>query len=168
MLRRQSGRVFDTAFQKSQSQGGLPFVPIITDTDAAFMLLVPDGTQLNISYGRPAEIVDRVITPRHPYYIFDIEDGSATLGMRPWDGEQRVAAENRFCLTTTEVCNVALHTGVLSRHSLYANASRYENDMVPDVYLEEGKLRLGWAALNERFDEWGSPSCGYRLIPTHP
>lgn len=96
------------------------------------------------------------------YYIYDVEDGSATKGKTPKEVEQIFASQKRSPLTIPEVINLCALTNTLSRHNVFATGSRYGSaDKVPGVFLANGSDRpkLYWNRVDYSFDRWGSASC---------
>lgn len=74
-------------------------------------------------------------TPRRPYYIFNVEDGTEMIDRTPETAAIIIRQQNRFSATAAEAMNIAIHTDVLSHHSIGAVASRYGLDRTPIVWL---------------------------------
>ena len=145
----------------------IPFLPVIPRSFRSLYDLIATarkGNQAGYNHLKPTEIRDVVGAPQEPYYIYDVEDGKATLGESPQDAENILKKQSRSPLTAAEVAALVTHTYVLSRHCVWATGSRDESaDGVPGVSMRCGvRPVLDWGSVNSSFLRWGSASCGSR------
>lgn len=164
--------VIETAGQTKIDTGRIPFLPVIPRTyeyfppykDLPITMHCGDkvGGSFNIS---PELIEDSVLTPWKPYYIFNIEDGSATLGMSPIDA-LRGWPTGRRPLTDAEIIALATHTDILSKFNICAYSSFYDNNQKDiDLRVDEN----GYPALcsNNRdldWSRWAIPMCDVEVV----
>lgn len=166
MLQNQCGEVIAKASKMTFEKGRTPFLPVIPRvylTIYSQMAMVRNGSKAGFTYLDPAEIADLVKTPSKPFYIFNVEDGTAMLGKAPEDAENLIKKQNgRRGLTEVEVIALCVHTNVLSRHYVDATGSRYgrSRDDVPGLYLYAGRPRLDWYYVDRAYPCYGAASCG--------
>ena len=164
MLTNQKGQVINKAAKMNISKGNIPFLPVIPTTYLTIysqMAMVKHQDKFGINLLDPAEITNQLETPLKPYFIFDAEDGQATLGKSPAKAEKLIKEQERRCLTEVEVIALCIQTDVLSRHYVNATAARYESDDgVPHLYLDDDRPKLYWNYVDGPHGRWGSASCG--------
>jgi hypothetical protein len=167
--------VYETVVEKASQMkidtGRIPFLPVIPRTyeffspygDLPITMHCGDkvGGSLNLS---PELINDSVVSPYEPYYIFDIQDGSATLGMSPTEALRNWPADRRP-LTDGEIIALATHTDVLSRFNICAYSSSYDDGKDIDLRVDEN----GYPALysNNRdldWNRWAIPMCSNEVV----
>ncbi len=165
MLQNQRGQVITKAGKMSFENRQVPFFPVIPRTYLSIfsqMPMVKSNDKVGYTHLNPTEITDVTTTPKNPYYIYDIEDGEAMRGKVPQYAEKLIKNQGRFGLTEVEVIALGIHTDVLSRHYVDAVGSRFSSDRVPDLFLRDGRPRLGWSCLGDGDGFWGAASCGSR------
>jgi hypothetical protein len=147
-------------------EGHIPFMPVIPRSYLGIYGLMPmvrNGDKVGFTHLDPNGITDSKETPKYPYFIYDVEDGTDTLGKTPECAEQLIKAQNRLCHIPDEDIALCVHTDVLSRHHLWSTGSRYRHaDYVPNVYLFDGKPRLHCRYRYGSGSGWGSASCRSR------
>jgi len=167
LLQSQKNAVVEKASKMTIGDSNIAFLPVIKPVYLGYyglMSLVRHESKKGFVYLNPAAITDQVETPDVLYYIFDVEDGHATLGKNPEAAEEIIKQQKRSPLTAAEVINLCVVTDVLSRHHVLATGSRWVSaDRAPYVYLEScGRPRLNWAGVGESYDLLGFASCGSR------
>lgn len=153
-------------------EGNVPFLPVITPACLGYyglMDMVRNGLARGSIYyiQHLAEITD--VSVEDLYYIYDVEDGSATL-QKSLDMAKiatRGPRQYRFMLSVAEGIALTTHTDVLSRHDVLTAGSHYgavNCENVPNITLKEGSRPF--LVPNYIFDSdghrWGFPSCGSR------
>lgn len=188
MARKRKNEVVAKAAKMSIPKGHIPFVgPIIQPTGyfgyICLMEMVRNGDEkgriyqivrngdngdyVSIYPSSISDIIDITAVLRNNdsiYWLYDVEDGEATISKTPQDAEKILKKESRSPLTAIETINLCIFTDVLSRHSVLAVGSRYGSpDEVPVVYLNgNDKPELGSSNINYSICDMGSPSCGSR------
>ena len=167
ILQNQKGAVVKKASEMTIGGGNIPFLPVIPRLYRSpydLIAMVRNGSKVGYTCVNPTAISDVVDTPQEPYYIYDVEDGNATLGKSPEAAEKIFKQQKRSPLTAAEAMALTTHTDVLSRHYVWASGSRYGcADRVPDVWLDGGdRPELDWSRVDGSDDRWGSASCGSR------
>lgn len=165
MLQNQRSDVLSKASEMTFAEGHIPFLPVIPKTYVSIyyrMPMVKNGNKIGYTYLDPSELTDIEDVPGKPYYIYDVEDGTAMLGKAPRDAEKLIRKDKRFPLTADEVMSLGIHSDVLSRHYVDAPGSRHESSEVPVLWLLGGKPELDWNFADDADDEWGAGSCGSR------
>jgi len=161
MLERQRDAVIKKASEMTFKAGHISFLPVISRTDLTIktqMKMIVTGGRKGYA-GLTHLITDVIKTPDKPYYIYDVEDGKATLGKSSRDAMKLIKNVGRHALTVVEIISLSLHTNVLSRHFVHATGSRYISaDFVPFVWLFGGGPRLSWDDADYPYSRWGSPS----------
>lgn len=170
-LRAERAEVLATAAALAIPQGRTPFLPVIplSVMDAAWQIgTVEYYGERGINEYLTGEVRDIVDFPESaPYYIFDVEDGTETLGEPPatagtssWTKRN----ERRRGLTIAETIALVRHgrAAVLGRHAVWAVSSRHETyHQVPLVHLNEnGQPSLDWGDVSYYDEHIGAPSCG--------
>ncbi|MBI2096414.1 MAG: hypothetical protein HYT43_02160 [Candidatus Taylorbacteria bacterium] len=167
ILQNQKGQVVKKASEMTIGDGNIPFLPVIPRSFRSpydLMAMVRNGSKVGYTHLNPTQISDVVDAPSKPYYIYDVEDGSSTLGKSPKNAEKILKQQKRSPLTVAGVMALTTHTDVLLRHYVWATGSRYESAVrVPSVYLDGGgRPELDWVGVDSSLDHWGSASCGSR------
>lgn len=144
----------------------IQFLPVIPNSSLSIekqMEMVQNGIMKGKSYLESSNITTVVQTPKEPYYIFDVEDGTATLGTAPQGAVKQFTEHNRSPLTAEEGIALVLHYPVILRHH-YINlpGSRHGDDEVTALWLSGGKPKLNWDWAYDSAAKWGSASCGSR------
>ena len=181
MLENQRETIIARALDIHFKNGHIPFLPIIPKASISIdtqMRMVRNGkkTGRKVSHsGALIMVTDMFKTPERPYYIFDIEDGTATLGKNPLDAQNLINEQGRRGLTEVEVIGVAIHTDVLTRqtrHYLWAVGSRADEfadgiqDGVPSLDIVSGKPELCWIEYVSTASYRGSPSSSKEFVLT--
>jgi len=172
MLSYQYYEVIEEASRTSVGDGNVAFLPVIPRSYLSVydqMTMVESGGNKGYNYLRPSLIWDKVKTPDEPYWIFNVEDGEATRNKSPHDAEKILKNSERSPLTVAETVSLALHTRVLTRHSLDATGSRFSSYGVPSIWFNESIPKLGWVSIGRQMltsssssPRRGTPSCGSR------
>lgn len=179
MLENQRGAVVARALDMYFKNGHIPFLPVIPKdilSINAQMRMVKNsqrtGRKIN-HYDHPVVVTDMFETPERPYYIFDIEDGTATLNKSPLDAQNLINKQGRRGLTEVEVIGLAIHTDVLTRqtrHYLWAVGSRADEfadgtqDGVPSLDITGGRPELCWIEYVSTASYRGSPSSSKEMV----
>lgn len=112
---------------------------------------------------RMPEISDTTNTPKRLYYIYDVEDGTATLGQEPKKVAKKIEKEERIPLTFCETIALATYTSVLLHHGLWAADSRGPDNLIPALFIRHLQPENGWFA-GESLKDFGTPSCSRRIV----
>lgn len=158
--------VIATAAKMAFKKGNIPFLPVIPRSYMginALIAMVKHGDTVGHTHLDSNELIDVVETPSAPYYVFDVENGEATIGKSPIDAEEIINHQNRSCLILDEVIALGVHTKILSDHNVDATGSRCRLGNVPDLCLCDGIPELNWDHPDGSSYGWGSGSCGSRL-----
>ena len=166
MLQKKRDEVLARATKMEIPEGNIPFLPVILRSYLGIYGLMPmvrNGDKAGFTYLDPNEIFDNESAPKEPYFIYDVEDGRATLGKSPEKAEEIIKGQSRLCHIPDEDIALAIYTNVLSDHYLWSTGSRYKdaND-VPLVCLGDGRPRLSWGSADDSHVRWGSASCRSR------
>ena len=166
-LQKQKDEVLHRARGVNLELGNVLFLPVIPpgwmDIDYQVSMVEMGGRP-----GQPlllsSSITDVVETPVTPYYIFDIEDGRATRNKNPISAERIIFEEGRQPLNVPEIIALSIHTGVLSRHNVWAAGCRYRTYEVPSLWLDKSHPRLDFLWPNYFSYKWGAASCASRWV----
>lgn len=164
-LRDQKAAVLEKARATHIGDGHIPFLPVIPRSYRGvhdLMEMVIHGNDVGRVYLDPTEIFDLVGTPKRPYFIYDVEDGSRTLDKSVDKAREIFTKEKRSGLTVAEVIALAVHTDVLLRHNVWAAGSRHGAGSVAYLWLSVGGPELVWSVSDLSDSKWGSASCGSR------
>ncbi len=168
LLANQRVEVMLKANKMTFKDGHIPFLPVIPRTYRSpydLMSAVRHEGKVGYTSLHPVEIIDIEKTPDGPYYIYDVEDGQATLGVSSGEAEEIFKSQKRCRHTMAEDIALATHTEVLSRHSLLSTGSRFESDnlaTMPRMNIEANRPYLGWAGKHSSNPQRGSASLGSR------
>lgn len=145
----------------------IPFLPVIhrsymSTYDQMVMVL----HKLKIGYNheiQPNFIHQVVKTPKAPYFVFDIEDGSDTKGLTPKSVRPCFKEMGRRGLTEVEIISLCIHTDVLDRHFVSAAGCRIGTGKiggkVPAIYLNGAGPTMLWQFAGLAMPRYGIPSC---------
>jgi Family of unknown function (DUF5701) len=162
----QRDAVLSKAAEMEIPEGHIPFVPVVPRTYMGvygLMAMVRNGDKVGYTYLDPNKIIDKVETPKGPYFIYDVEDGKDMLGKSPEKAEKLIKEQNRSCLTADEGIALCVHTNVLSEHYVDCTGSRFRRaGGVPDVCLVDDGPKLRWNCADGSDVRWGSASCRSR------
>ncbi len=169
-LERQREEVLAVAATLFLAEGRVLFLPVIplSVMDASRQMATVDyygSAGVNRHLTASVADVDDLFSDGRPYYIFDVEDGSATLGHAPFVAAMVWAEskDRRRGLSLAESIALVRHgqASVLSRHAVWAVGSRYEFwNQVPLIHLENGQPSLDWGDADYEDMHIGAPSCG--------
>jgi len=165
MLQNQRSEVLSKASEMTFAEGHIPFLPVIPKTYVSIyyrMPIVKNGNKIGYTYLDPSELTDIEDVSEKPYYIYDVEDGTAMLGKSPEKAEKLIRKDKRLPMTADEVMSLGIHTDVLSNHYVDATGSRYKSSRVPFLWLYDGEPKLDWHFADFAIDKWGAGSCGSR------
>ena len=172
MLSHQKAVVIKKALEMTIRDGYIAFLPVIPRSHLTVntqMAMVEKDGNKGFNYLNPNLISNKVKTWNKPYYIFNVEDGEATRNKSPHDAEKILKNSERSPLTVAETVSLALHTRVLTRHSLDATGSRFSSYGVPSIWFNESIPKLGWVSIGRQMltsssssPRRGTPSCGSR------
>jgi hypothetical protein len=143
----------------------IPFLPVIPKTYLTIYSQLPFvkyGDESGYTLVNPNNVTDAAGAFESPYYIFDVEDGSAMLGKTSIDSEIIIKEQGREALMDVELISLAAHSDVLLDHGIIALCSRFGSGAV-DMNLIYCQPILGWVSLSAADPRWGAPSCGSRV-----
>lgn len=169
--------VYETVARKASQMkidtGRIPFLPVIPRTYELFSpykdlpITMHCGDKVGGSFNLSPELIeDSEFTPWKPYYIFNIEDGLATLGMSATAIRRMRFATERRPLTDAEIIALATHSDVLSRFNICAASSSYDgNQKGIDLRVDDN----GYPVLcsNEHdldWSRWAVPLCDVEVV----
>lgn len=165
-LENQKSAVLKKASDIPFKDGHIPFLSVIPSTLLSFekqMEMVYHGSVRGRSYLNQSRVTSLAQIPKEPYYIFDVEDGTAALGKAPQEAEKQFADSNRSPLTAEEgIALVIQHPEILNDHFIDLLGSRLGDVKVPFLWLYEGEPELYWGWASISVARWGSASCGSR------
>lgn len=158
-------KVIDKALEMKMGKKNIPFLPVIILEDMgihALMQMVEYGDGTGIAELNPCTIknVDTLKKRQSSYFIFDVEDGLATLGKPENEMEEFIKKQNRFCLTCADIVSLGIYTNVLHDHSVYAAGSRHYSEEVPGLTLEYNRPTIKSTFSLRDIKNWGTPSYG--------
>jgi len=163
VLQGQMGPVIARAKQMTFKEGRIPFLPVIPALFLSIytqMEMVKNKTKSGRNLLDPTDLTNVVQTPKKPYFIFDVEDGTEMRGRSIADAEDLISKQrNRRCLTDVESISLCIHTDVLNRHNVDCSGSLCGPDYAPGLFLDEDGSRLGRSSFYAYSDGWGSASC---------
>lgn len=113
----------------------------------------------------PELVTDLTEVPDVPYFLFNIDTGSDTLGMSPDELLKVFEEHGRRGLTDMEIVALGMHAYILSQANLYATQSFYDQGRGIDLRMEDG----GHPVLchnnrNLDWQRWSVPSCDAKDI----
>jgi len=162
----QKSQVLAKASGMTFREGHIPFLPVIPFSSlksSTQMAMVRNGSQTGVSCLDVSDIKDIVKIPADLYYIFDVEDGTDTLGQSVVSAERSIKFRGRSPLTAAEVISLGIQTDVLSKHYVDASGSRYGSGVrAPLLFLHDGEPGLNSFYDDDSNGKWGSASCGSR------
>ena len=150
---------------------GIPFIPVIPlSYRGVFDLMAMVecyGGRGYTNCDNPDLIIDEIKTPRHPYYIYDIDDSKVTNN--PLKEKSIDKMNGRSPLTLAETVALAVHSTVLLKRMIWINGSYYnykETKRLMMLFVVQGiGPCLGSSKVLEDFTtkyEMVWPSCGSR------
>ena len=167
MFQEQGAFVLEEASKMLFAKGNIPFLPVIPITYKSLydlMAMVRNGDKQGANFLKSLAFTDECVTPDGPYYIFNVEDGRATINKNPGEAIEILKNQSRSPLTLAEAIALCIHTDKLI--NIYACGSRYEfPHNVPYIYLAHGQPCLHYCTLNGSYGgPTGSPSCSDRMM----
>lgn len=164
MLNDQRDNVVGKALAMNFERDRIPFLPVIPRayiTLYSQMAMVRYKDKAGFVLPNHKEFTDVPKTPAVPYYVFDVEDGTAMLGQSAQDAEKLIKKQSRRGLTEIEVIALVVHTDVISRHNVDAIGSCGDSCWVPDLWMWPTSIRpmLGQNPRNMANEHWGAASC---------
>lgn len=112
-----------------------------------------------------SDITDIIDTPKYPYYIFDVEDGSEILARGLVDTAHILDKQCRSPLTAAEGIMLDIQYDTLSKHFLCMIGSRINGDRYFHLFLEDNKPHAYFESqCHTRDIKQGIPSCATRLV----
>jgi len=162
MFHKKRDEVLSKAVAMEIPEEHTPFIPVIPRSYLGIYGLAPmirnDG-KVGFTYLNPNEITDEETPPKGPYFIYDIENGTNTLGRTSERAEQLIKEQGRLCHILDEDIALAIHTDVLLHHYLWSTGSRFKAaDDVPTVCLYGDRPELHWGDRYISHGRWGSAS----------
>ena len=111
----------------------------------------------------PQYCSNTVAIPDKPYFMFDIEDGSDRLDVKPSLSEEMIFAEGRSPYTIVEgIIHAVVFPEIFDSHNMSLCGSRYKTDNIPELLLSSGGPRLQSSFTDFSHPLWGAPSCSGR------
>lgn len=163
MLVAQREKVIIHAGPITFDEGRIPFLPVIPTTYLTIysqIAMVRKGDVLGCVFITCEDIKDVIVTPGRPYYIYNIEDGEAMLGMVVKDASKLIRKQKRSCLTAVEIISLGIHTDVLSGHFVDAPGSCFGSSAyVISLWLKGNCPTLEWSQVDSYSERWGVASC---------
>ncbi len=162
----QREQVLDEASKRDTPKECIPFLPVIPESYMGIYGLMSmvyyDGkrgyTKIN-----PNIINGKELTPKQPYFLFDVEDGESMLGNSTAKARVLIKQKKRFCLTAEEIIALCLYYSVLSKHYLDCACSVEVNNFTGlSLWKSQDVPLLSYANVNVPHNYWGSPSCARR------
>ena len=153
-------------------EGHIPFVIVLRERLLSLEKKIPlmefDGkkgyTVINLSEFETAKGVE--IPDSLAYLIVDVENGKAMKRRPPAEAVKQFKKEGRSPLTAEEgVAIVTQYPEILKDHYLDLPGSRRGADKVANLWLDDGKPKLGRDYSDNSSSKWGSASCGSRVGP---
>lgn len=117
----------------------IPFIPVIPSEwrSPLDQVVFLHEQQKGFCFIEPHNIWNNQEMPQSPYYIFNVEDGTALRRENPRAHEHHLDESGRRFLTADEIINLALQQEVLRRHWIVAPGSSCQS------LGEDGKMVKG-------------------------
>ncbi len=98
------------------------------------------------------------------YVVFDVERGKETLGVRPNDAIEMIAAQGRSPMTIDEgVAFLTMFPGSLEKNNCFQLlASRVGDKRVPGLWISDKRPKLGFCWAGNTHTWLGAASCAAR------
>jgi len=109
----------------------------------------------------PYKIINKDKCKKDPYFIYDVENGECMIDKSPAQAQKTIATGNRRYLTVDEAIALCLRTQVLKSHNIYCAGSRYKDEGVPVLCIQDNHPRLSWHYINDHGKNWGIPFCSW-------
>lgn len=147
---------------------------LVKSFSARRAVVIQEASELDCGYGNIPflPVVHHWSDRTGLYYAYDIEDGAATLGMSPAEAVTALRAVRRYPLSVYEANALVNYTDVLTRHSVFAPATRFSQDQscVAGLHnftggggwVDDGP-GLAWFPDSTVHPRWGTPSCAIGL-----
>ncbi len=157
----------DMAMDMEMFNGHIPFVAVVPKNRMNIYALME---LLYNSHGKRGflgfsqdKLIHSVPVPEDPYFMFNVEDGTSTLGKTSEEAKSFFDSQARSCLTVEEVIALCyFQSDVLLKHFLDCIGSYFSSDdRIPVLCL---KQRRPWIALRKdvAHEKCGVPSCHKR------
>ena len=173
-LKMRKNEVISWAKEISSPKGIIPFLPVIPfhylGVYSQILMLRHNERTGDVISSRVlkfiSDIADIVDTPKYPYYIFNVEDGSEILP-GAFDAARILDKRCRSPLTAAEGLMLDIQYDMLSKHLLRMIGSRttvgnhYFYLLLGDNDGPKADYRAEYFKTDMR---WGTPSCATRLI----
>ncbi len=96
-----------------------------------------------------------------PRLLLDVEDGRARLNTKPSVSQANITKANRFGYNLwTGYIHAVVFAEVLNHHYMDLVRSRYDSELVPFLFLDDGQPKLGADCYDNARSGWGAPSFG--------
>lgn len=143
----------------------VPPQPKDMDLSNAVLLIEVDGKDGH-NYLDPQHLKDEIEVPSCPYLMVDIEDGRARLNTEPSVSRRKILAKNRSPYTTWRgIVHAIVFPEVFQSHNMDLVGSRCKSEIMPGLYLCDGRPELSAHWDDVASPEWGAPSCGRVIVP---
>lgn len=102
--------------------------------------------------------------PIEPYFMIDVEDGTATRNQTPEEAKINIANEERMGITPEEGIALSMHKQTLAKHCIDCIGSYYKSkEKIPYFDFNMHALWLNYTYSHMQCHGWGSPSCAMRI-----
>jgi Family of unknown function (DUF5701) len=116
-----------------------------------------------VNYLDQKYLKDEVEVPQGPYIMLGVEDGRSRLNTRPMDSHANILKEGRSPYLAFEgIVHAAVFPSVLLHHYMDCVGSRYDEQCVPSVCVDDEEPALDNGFGDGADPKWGAPSCGSR------
>ena len=139
----------------------MPFLPVVQRSHVGtglIMSMMNANTRLD-----PFQIFDSIETPTDPYFVYDVEYGTDTLGKSADSAKTTIESQGREGLIVCEGVALWVHSRTLFKHNLNCVGSYYERaDWVMHLFIQQDEPAMDYFKSSDWNDKWGSPSCHSR------
>ncbi|MDD5547942.1 MAG: DUF5701 family protein [Candidatus Pacebacteria bacterium] len=171
ILKSKKKQVLEKAESINMGFAHVPFLPVVSENYYSiyeWMRQIFFKNQWGYVLPTYVEVFHSFEIPVEPYYIFDVETGSALINRSPLGLENLLEEHGRRFLLITEAIAIAFHDrNILERHSLAA-AGCYTKDVnfrcVPIIHVRKDNVAtIDWgvktAEVVSTYKNIGLPSC---------
>lgn len=151
------------------SPGNIPFVSVLQFSFTGGLHKLATLVRQDGRVGRASRESDNTrnigAVPSGPYFMFDVEDGSSTLGLTPIDADALIKRRKRLRSTIAEVVSIGACTEMLQKMQyMYALASRTKSGNILSLWADNHGPRIDCRPFDGgAHPRWGSPSCKSRV-----
>jgi len=139
----------------------LPFIPVIPSAVLNIESLLEMaygkyslGGGTNLSFAN----IDKDISSE-PYFIFNVNGGTALRKELPDQAEKIIKETNRFCMTLDESVALHLHSNISSLHCVGSRSTKLGNNYLPTILNTNSGVMISISAMDDDSDNCSKPSC---------